>query len=87
MPDISPDWSAPGLSGLTQIASWILAIGLVLSVLALIISFIILAYKGFGNQGLQQFAGKAIGWVILAVILLGSFSGVWQFFYGFDLGF
>lgn len=85
MPDISPDWSAPGVTGATQITSWVLAIALVLSILALILAFTILGFKGLGHQGLQQFAGKALTWVIAAVVFLGSVNTVWHLAYTFKL--
>lgn len=86
MPDIQPDFDAPGLSALLQIVSWVLAFGLTISLLALVAAVVTLAFKGFGHQGVQQFAAQGIMWVALAVVCLGSISGIWSFLVGFDLG-
>lgn len=86
MPDISPDFGAPGVSGLTTIASWVLALCMIVAFIALILAIVAMATKGFGNQQIQSFAAKAIGWVALAVACLGSISAIFQFVVGFDLG-
>lgn len=86
MPEISPDFSAPGSSGIIQIASWALGLGLIVTLIALVGCFVTIAFKGFGNQGMQQGASKAILWVFLGVVCLGSLSAIWQFAVGFDLG-
>ncbi|MGJ0202757.1 hypothetical protein [Leucobacter sp. gxy201] len=86
MPDIQPDFSAPGSSAIIQIVSWALGLGLIVTFLALIGCAVGLAFKGFGNQGIQQAASKAIMWLALGVAALGSASGIWQFLVGFDLG-
>ena len=59
MPDISPDFSAPGSSGIIQIASWALGLGLIVTLIALVGCFVTIAFKGFGNQGMQQGASKS----------------------------
>lgn len=86
MPDISPDFSAPGTAGLTQILSWALGLSLMCAFLALIGCFVILAGKGFGNQALQQGASKSVLWVAIGVTALGSISAIFQFLVGFDWG-
>lgn len=86
MPDISPDFSAPGLSAVVQIASWALAIGMVIAGLGLIVSLITLGFKGFGNGRLQEMAGPAAIWSLGVLALLGSFSGLMALAVGFDLG-
>lgn len=86
MPDIQPDFSAPGSSALVQIASWALGLALIIAFLALIVLFVTIAFKGFGNQNVQQFASSRIGWVAAGVICLAGVSGIFQFLVGFDLG-
>lgn len=86
MPDIQPDFDAPGASGIIQIASWALGLGLIVTLIALVGCFVAIAFKGFGNQGLQQGASKAILWVLGGVAALGSLSAIWSFAVGFDLG-
>lgn len=86
MPDIQPDWNAPGISLVQQIASWVLGLGLTITIIALIVSVITIAFKGFGNQGMQQTASKNILWVALAVVVLGSVMGIFHWLVGIDLG-
>lgn len=86
MPDISPDFSAPGSSAIIQVVSWFLGLGLLVTFLALIAVAVTLAFKGFGNQNLQQGASKSVMWLAIGVAALGSASGIWQFLVGFDLG-
>lgn len=86
MPDISPDFSAPGSSAIIQVVSWALGLGLLVTFLALIACAVTLAFKGFGNQSMQQGASKSIMWLAIGVAALGSASGIWQFLVGFDLG-
>ena len=87
MPDVQPDFDAPGASAVVQIASWALGLGLIVTIIALVACFVAIAFKGFGNQVIQQAAGKSILWVALGVAALGSLSGIWAFIVGFDLGF
>ena len=86
MPDIQPDWNAPGISLVQQIASWVLGLGLTITIIALIVAVITIAFKGFGNQGMQQTASKNILWVALAVVVLGSVMGIFHWLVGIDLG-
>lgn len=86
MPDITPDFSAPGSAAIVQVISWFLGLGLMATFLALIGCLVALAFKGFGNQGLQQAASKTVMWVAIGVAALGSASAIWQFLVGFDLG-
>lgn len=86
MPDISPDFSAPGTSGFTQILSWALGISLLVTFLALVLCFAALAFKGFGNQNIQTAASKSVLWVAVGVTALGGISGIFQFLVGFDWG-
>lgn len=86
MPDISPDFSAPGTAGFTQILSWVLGISLMVTFLALVFCFVALAFKGFGNQGIQNAASKSVLWVAAGVTALGGISGIFQFLVGFDWG-
>lgn len=86
MPDIQPDFDAPGASGIIQIASWALGLGLIVTLIALVACFVTIAFKGFGNQSLQQGASKSILWVLAGVAALGSLSAIWSFAVGFDLG-
>ena len=86
MPDIQPDFNAPGMSGLRRIASWALGLAMVIGFIALVFGIVAIATKGFGNRSVQEFAGKAVLIVGFALILLGSASGLFGFFVGFDLG-
>lgn len=83
---ISPDYNFPGSTGVKRIISWVLGGGLTISFLAVIILGLTLAFKGFGNQGMQQGASKAILWAVCGLVVLGSVSGIWQLIVGFDLG-
>lgn len=86
MPDITPDFSAPGASAVVQIASWALGLCLIVTIIALIGCFVTVAFKGFGNQQLQQKSASSLIWVFAGVAALGSLSLIWQFVVGFDLG-
>lgn len=87
MPDIQPDYSFPAFAALQQIVSWVLGGATLLTFLALIVVIVGVAFKGFGNQKFQQFSASNVGWVLLGVICLGSITGLFAFFAGFDLGF
>lgn len=86
MPDVSPDFSAPGSSAIQEVVSWVLGLGLLITFLALVGVLVALAFRGFGNQNVQQGAAKAVLWVALGVAALGSASAIFQFLVGFDLG-
>ncbi len=86
MPNINPDFGAPGSSALVTLASWGLGLATIVAFIALILAIVTLATKGFGHQGVQQFAGRAFGWVALGTAMLGSASAVFQLIVGFDLG-
>lgn len=86
MPDIQPDFGAPGISAFVTIASWALGISTTVAFLALIFAVVSIAFKGFGNQNLQHFAASKVLWVLAATVVLGSLSLLFQFAYGFDLG-
>lgn len=87
IPDVQPDFNAPFMTGLWQIVSWVLAAAMALALLALIVAIVGVAFKGLGNSRYQEMAGANLIPVLLAVIALGSASGIFQFFIGFDLGF
>lgn len=87
MPEVSPDFSFPGMQAVVQIASWILAVGLGASIIGLIISGILVLTRGMGNQSVQQKASSAILVAGSATVFLGSISGIWSWLVGFDLGF
>lgn len=84
--NISPDYDFPGATGVKRIISWVLGGGMTISFLTVIILGITLAFKGFGNQGMQQGASKLILWAVIGLVVLGSASGIWQLIVGFDLG-
>jgi len=86
IPDVQFDPSTPGLTGLVQIASWVLSIGLVLGLLFLIIALIGMATRGFGNERVQGFIGDHILRVFLVVGLLTSVNAIFGIFVGFDWG-
>ncbi len=86
IPDVQFDPSTPGLTGLVQIASWVLSIGLVLGLLFLIIALIGMATRGFGNERVQGFIGDNILRVFIVVGLLAGVNGLFQLFVGFDWG-
>lgn len=83
MPNISPDFSFPGSEGLFRIVSWVLGGGTAVAIIALIICIVGIAFKGFGNSSYQQKSASAIIPVLIVVAVLGSFSSVFAFAYGF----
>ncbi len=87
VPDISPDFSAPFMAPLLRVISWVLAGGMVLTALALIVAVVGVAFKGLGNSKYQEWAGSSILWIVGVLAVLGSISGIFAFFAGFDLGF
>ena len=84
MPNISPDFDFPGAKGLFNIVEWVLGGGTAIAIIALIICIVGIAFKGFGHSGYQQKSASAIIPVLIVVAVLGSFSAVFQFAYGFD---
>lgn len=87
VPDIQPDFNAPFMAPLMRIVSWILAGAMILAVLALVIAIVGVAFKGLGSSKYQEWAGSSILWIVGALAGLGSLSGIFAFFVGFDLGF
>lgn len=86
MPDINPDFSAPGASAVIQIASWALGLCLIATMIAFVGCLTLIAFKGFGNQQLRNFGAGAVIWTFAGVAALGSLSAIWAFVVGFDLG-
>jgi len=86
IPDVQFDPSTPGLSGLVQIASWVLSIGLVLGLLFLIIGLISMGVRSFGNERMQGFFGDHILKVFLVVGALAGVNTLFALIVGFDWG-
>ncbi|MGO1409978.1 MAG: hypothetical protein ACTHU7_00960 [Microbacterium sp.] len=87
LPEIKPDFSAPFFDGIIMVASWILAVGLVLSFVALILAIIFLAWKGLGGDKMRALAGIALPWAIVGVIGLSAATGIFEWLIGLDFGF
>ncbi|WP_217132359.1 hypothetical protein [Leucobacter chinensis] len=86
MPEITPDFGFPGSTLLNQVVSWTLGGGLLLGFLALIVLLLLIVFKGFGNQGIQQKASGIILWVFIGLVCLGSVTLLYDFIIGLDLG-
>lgn len=87
IPDIQPDFNAPFMQPLQLIVSWVLAAGMILVFATLIIAVVGVSMQGLGSQRYQEWAGASILRVLAATVILGSVSGIFAFFVGFDLGF
>jgi len=87
VPDISPDWNAPFISGLTSIGSYILAGALILTLIMLIIAFVGVVTKGGGSERYQSWAGEWILKILAVGAGLGAVNAIFAFAVGFDFGF
>lgn len=64
IPDIQPDFDAPFLSLGKQVLSWVLAGGVLVAILAAIVSGMLIAFGGLSDRG------KSKGWIALGISLL-----------------
>ena len=87
VPDIQPDFTAPFFAGFQTIASYILAGALLVVLIMLIIAGAALAFRGLASDRVRTWAGENILWIFIAAAVLGSASGLFQWFVGFDFGF
>ena len=87
VPDIEPDFTAPFFAGFQTIASYILAGALLVVLIMLMIAGAALAFRGLASDRVRTWAGENILWIFIAAAVLGSASGLFQWFVGFDFGF
>jgi hypothetical protein len=87
VPDINPDFSAPFFGGLQVIASYVLAVAIIVVFIMLIVAVGALAFRGLAPERVRTWAGENIAWIFLAAALLGGISGLFQWFINFDFGF
>lgn len=87
IPTITPDFSAPFFKGLTMLASWVLAAGLVIAFIVLIVSVIVLSLKGVASSQMKALAGAALPWALGGLVLLSSLTGIMTWLVGLDFGF
>ena len=87
VPDITPDWNAPFISGLISIGSYILAGALILTLIMLIVAFVGVVSKGAGSERYQSWAGESILKVLAVTAGLGAINAIFAFAVGFDFGF
>ena len=53
----------------------------------LILAGAALAFRGIASDRVRTWAGENILWIFIAAAVLGSASGLFQWFVGFDFGF
>lgn len=87
IPDIEPDFTAPWMSGLQLIGSYILATGLIILLVLLIIAGCALAFRGLASDRVRTWAGENIMWIFIATAVVAAASGLFQWFVSFDFGF
>jgi hypothetical protein len=87
VPDIQPDFSAPFFGGFQVIASYILGGATIVVFIMLVIAGSALAFRGLANDRVRTWAGENIAWIFIAASVLGSASGLFQWFVNFDFGF
>lgn len=87
VPDIEPDFNAPFFEGFQTVASYILAGAMIVVLIMLIIAGAALAFRGLASDRVRTWAGESIMWIFVATAVLGSASGLFQWFVGFDFGF
>ena len=87
VPDITPDWNAPFISGLTNIGSFILAGALIFVLIMLIIAFVGVISKGGGSERFQSWSGEWILKILAVAAGLGAVNAIFAFAVGFDFGF
>jgi|GEM_PF-656780 hypothetical protein len=87
VPDVSPDFSAPFFVGFQTIASYVLAGALIITLIALIIAIVGLAFHGFGSERMRSWAGENIIKIFIAAAALGAVNGLFGWFVNFNFGF
>lgn len=87
VPDITPDWSAPFITGLVNIGSFILAGALIVTLVLLIIAFVGVVAKGGGSERYQSWSGEWILKILAVGAGLGAINAIFAFAVGFDFGF
>ena len=87
IPDIEVDWSAPFIQPMQVVASWVLTGAIVFVLILLTIAIASIAGKRLAPERMQAWAGENVLWIFGVAVLLGSASGLFQYFVNFDLGF
>ena len=87
VPDVNPDFSAPFMTGLQVLASYVFAGALIIILVVLIIAICSLAFRGVTPERMQSWAGENLGRIFIAVIILGSVNGIFAWLINFDFGF
>tara|TARA_B100000378_G_scaffold198357_1_gene161917 strand:- start:126 stop:428 length:303 start_codon:yes stop_codon:yes gene_type:complete len=85
-PPVNPDYDAPFYAGINQIASWVLAGGLGVLVICGILAAVALGAKGTPERA-RTIAENWWFRIVVAILILGSFNGLFAFIWGFDFGF
>lgn len=87
VPPINPDFSAPWMTGLEHIASYVLATCILIVLIALFFAITSLVGRSIGPERARVWAGEHVVGIFIAAAVLGSASGVFQWFVGFNFGF
>jgi hypothetical protein len=87
VPPINPNFSAPWMSGLQLLVSYLLATAIIVVLLMLIVAISSLAGQTIGPERVRTWAGENVLRIFIAAALLGSVSGLFQWFVGFNFGF
>ncbi|GAA4345425.1 hypothetical protein [Microbacterium rhizosphaerae] len=87
VPPINPNFSAPWMSGLELLASYLLGTALVVVLIMLVIAIAAIAGRTLGPERMRTWAGENIVGIFIAAAALGSASGLFQWFVGFNFGF
>ena len=87
VPPISPDFSAPWMSGLILLVSYLLATAIVVVLVMLVVAISAIAGRTIGPERVRTWAGENVVTVFIAAAALGSVSGLFQWFVGFKFGF
>jgi len=87
VPPIAPDFSAPFQVGLQIVVSYLLGAAMIVVLGALIFAVGSLALAGVAPERMNAWAGKSIVTILIAAVILGSVSGLFQFAVNFQFGF
>ena len=87
VPHISPNYSAPWMVGLELLVSYGLATAILVGLLMLVVAISAIAGRTIGPERVRTWAGENVVTIFVAAALLGSISGLFQWFVGFNFGF